>query len=164
MDKTGGQAIEKALNGICGERPLTHELICSILDGLDCKVRDVLIYKEQEGTFFAKLTLLMRNELGEKIVELANVVLPAGVEGPLALYYNAWPAPVTAQTPDEEDLPLDPEVAVLLPLYIASQLYKDDDITLATVYRNEFEVAFSLLQRADSGEVGGEFTSATGWW
>lgn len=70
MDKTGGQAIEKALNGICGERPLTHELICSILDGLDCKVRDVLIYKEQEGTFFAKLTLLMRNELGEKIVEI----------------------------------------------------------------------------------------------
>ena len=70
MDKTGGQAIEKALNGISGERPLTHELICSILDGLDCKVKGVVIYKEQEGTFFAKLTLVMRNELGEKIVEI----------------------------------------------------------------------------------------------
>lgn len=70
MDKTGGQAIEKALNGISGERPLTHELICSILDGLDCKVKGVVIYKEQEGTFFAKLTLIMRNELGEKIVEI----------------------------------------------------------------------------------------------
>ena len=101
---------------------------------------------------------------GAKLVAGRYLVLPAGVEGPLALYYNAWPAPVTAQTPDEEELPLDPEVAVLLPLYIASQLYKDDDITLATVYRNEFEVAFSLLQRADSGEVGGEFTCATGWW
>ena len=61
-------------------------------------------------------------------------------------------------------MPLDPEVAVLLPLYMASQLYKDDDITLATMYRNEFEVAFSLLQRADTGEVGGQFTCATGWW
>ena len=55
-------------------------------------------------------------------------------------------------------------MAVLLPLYMASQLYKDDDITLATMYRNEFEVAFSLLQRADTGEVGGQFTCATGWW
>ena len=91
-------------------------------------------------------------------------VLTEQPAGKLALYYNAWPQPVTHTTADDEELPLDPEVAVLLPLYMASQLYKDDDITLATMYRNEFEVAFSLLQRADTGEVGGEFTCATGWW
>lgn len=101
---------------------------------------------------------------GAKLVAGRYLVLPGQPGGKLALYYNAWPRPVTAATADDEELPLDPEVAVLLPLYMASQLYKDDDITLATMYRNEFEVAFSLLQRADSGEVGGEFTSATGWW
>ncbi|HIZ29956.1 MAG TPA: hypothetical protein H9813_01800 [Candidatus Fournierella merdipullorum] len=101
---------------------------------------------------------------GAKLVAGRYLVLPRQPGGKLALYYNAWPQPVTAATPDEEELPLDPEVAVLLPLYMSSQLYKDDDVTLATMYRNEFEVAFSLLQRADSGEVGGEFTSATGWW
>ena len=101
---------------------------------------------------------------GAKLVAGRYLVLPNAPGGKLALYYNAWPQPVTSATPDEEKLPLDPEVAVLLPLYMASQLYKDDDITLATMYRNEFEVAFSLLQRADSGEVGGEFTCVTGWW
>ena len=101
---------------------------------------------------------------GARLVAGRYLVLPDQPGGRLAFYYNAWPRPVTHTTPDEEELPLDPEVAVLLPLYMASQLYKDDDITLATMYRNEFEVAFSLLQRADTGEVGGEFSCATGWW
>lgn len=70
MDKFGGQAIDRALKGISNERPLTHELLCFIIDGLDCKVRDVLIYKEDNGTFFAKLTLEMKNELGEKVIEI----------------------------------------------------------------------------------------------
>lgn len=101
---------------------------------------------------------------GAKLVAGRYLVLTNQPESRMVLYYNAWPQPVTHATADDQELPLDPEVAVLLPLYMASQLYKDDDIILATMYRNEFEVAFSLLQRADTGEVGGQFTCATGWW
>lgn len=68
MDKFGGGAIDRALKGIQSERPLTHELICFLLDGTETTLKDVLIYKEREGTFFAKMTLVMKNELGEKII------------------------------------------------------------------------------------------------
>ena len=44
---------------------------------------------------------------------------------------------------DEVDLP--ESACVLIPLYIASQLYKDDDISQATAYRNEFEVGLQDL-------------------
>lgn len=37
------------------------------------------------------------------------------------------------------------DVCVLLPLYMASQLYKDDDISIATTYRNEFELGLEEL-------------------
>ena len=37
------------------------------------------------------------------------------------------------------------DACVLIPLYIASQLYKDDDISQATAYRNEFEVGLQNL-------------------
>ena len=37
------------------------------------------------------------------------------------------------------------DACVLIPLYIASQLYKDDDISQATAYRNEFETALQDL-------------------
>lgn len=47
----------------------------------------------------------------------------------------------------DEDTEIDlPESAcVLIPLYIASQLYKDDDIAQATAYRNEFETGLQDL-------------------
>lgn len=44
---------------------------------------------------------------------------------------------------DEIDLP--ESACVLIPLYIASQLYKDDDISQATAYRNEFEIGLQDL-------------------
>lgn len=41
------------------------------------------------------------------------------------------------------DLPYD--ACILIPLYMASQLMKDDDISLATQYRNEFEAGLDNL-------------------
>lgn len=48
-------------------------------------------------------------------------------------------------TEDTYEIELPDDVCVLIPLYIASQLYKDDDISQATVYRNEFEVGLQDL-------------------
>lgn len=70
MDKCGGGAVERALNSICGERPLTHEFISYILEGTESKIKNVLVYREDDGTFYAKLTLVMKNELGEKLIEI----------------------------------------------------------------------------------------------
>lgn len=46
----------------------------------------------------------------------------------------------------DTELKLPYEACVLIPLYIASQLYKDDDISLATQYRNEFEAGLQNLE------------------
>lgn len=43
------------------------------------------------------------------------------------------------------ELSLPYDACVLIPLYMASQLMKDDDISLATQYRNEFEVGLQNL-------------------
>ncbi len=52
---------------------------------------------------------------------------------------------ITDNTDDDFKLTYPEEACVLIPLYIASQLYKDDDISQATAYRNEFEVALQDL-------------------
>lgn len=52
---------------------------------------------------------------------------------------------ITDNTDDDFKLNYPEEACVLIPLYIASQLYKDDDISQATAYRNEFEVALQDL-------------------
>lgn len=52
---------------------------------------------------------------------------------------------ITEETSTDYKLTLPEDACVLIPLYIASQLYKDDDISQATAYRNEFEVGLQNL-------------------
>lgn len=91
------------------------------------------------------------------------LVIPRDQEGDYTIYYRAYPKKITLSTPDKYELSIAPEVAALLPLYMASQLYKDDDNAIATTYRNEFEVGREILsQQADVQQLE-EFTSAYGW-
>ena len=74
--------------------------------------------------------------------------------------YQSYPTKIDDETDDDDEIELPDEVAVILPLYIASQLYKDDDIALATAYRNEFETAVeNMYPRKDDTK----FVSKTGW-
>jgi bifunctional DNase/RNase len=58
------------LDGVKKERPLTHDLIGSILLGLGASLDHIVINDARDGTFFARIILRMENELGKKIVEL----------------------------------------------------------------------------------------------
>lgn len=72
-------------------------------------------------------------------------VIPSESIGTWTIYYNAYPQSITKDTTGATVLALDPEVAAIMPLYMASQLYKEDDLAMATMWRNEFEVARELL-------------------
>lgn len=95
-------------------------------------------------------------------IENKYLVMPTAPEGKYIVSYMAYPEQITDKTPDDFKIEMDPEVVVLIPLYIASELYKDDDNAIATTYRNEFEVAFERLQNtSDFGSI--RFTSESGW-
>jgi bifunctional DNase/RNase len=70
VDHSVGNAIQMTLNGVKKERPLTHDLIGSILLGLDAKLDHIVINDARDGTFFARIILRMENELAKKIVEI----------------------------------------------------------------------------------------------
>jgi len=70
VDHSVGNAISMTLNGVKKERPLTHDLIGSILLGLGVGLERIIINDVNEGTFFARIILQMQNELGRKIVEV----------------------------------------------------------------------------------------------
>lgn len=108
-------------------------------------------------------------EAEEWAAEGDNVlVIPGNVAGVYTLWYAAYPQTITKETPDDEELDLPPEAAVLVPLYIAAELYKEDELAMATVFRNEFEDGLEKLRQAYR-EAGGGFRSGrvrntTGWW
>ena len=91
------------------------------------------------------------------------LVLNRDLTGNFTIYYYAYPQNITANTPDDFVLELDPEVDALVPLYMASQIYKDDDNSLATAYRNEFEIGLQRLKDASKAPISEVFTSESGW-
>ncbi len=67
------------------------------------------------------------------------------VPGRYRVFYYAFPPKILDTTPDSYELPIPEDMAVLLPLYVASQIYKDDDIVIANGYRSEFEAGKNNL-------------------
>jgi bifunctional DNase/RNase len=70
VDHFVGHSIQMTMKGVRKERPLTHDLIASILLGLETKLERVLINDVSRGTYYARILLRMDNELGRKIVEI----------------------------------------------------------------------------------------------
>lgn len=70
MDRTIGDTIQRAVNNELAQRPMTHDLMNTLLEGLGASVERVIINDVKDGTFFARLIVSMANELGKKIVEV----------------------------------------------------------------------------------------------
>ena len=95
---------------------------------------------------------------GDKIVENDTTMpylsaMPYVCNEGLSLLY-ANEDKITPITPDYYELELDDKGAELLPLYMASQLYKDEDVGLAAIYRNEFEIGREQYLRSGKSDVG----------
>ena len=97
---------------------------------------------------------------------LDTLVLPVGEEMTYTVYYRAYPPKLSSGTPDDTDLGLPREAAELAPLYIGSQLYREDDIQMSTQMRNEFEDGLLKLQQAMAERPAGgsgRVKNTSGW-
>ena len=92
-----------------------------------------------------------------------TLVIERNRPGIYVIHYRAYPQKITLETPDTYEMSLDPEVEALVPLYMASQLYKDDDNAIATVYRNEFEVGRDALSQGALIPKKEKFIPSSGW-
>ena len=92
-----------------------------------------------------------------------TLVIPREKIGIFRIHYRAYPQRITLQTPDDYEMSLDPEVADLLPLYMASQIYMDDDLSVATSYRNYFEVGRDALSQEALVPKKEKFVTSSGW-
>ena len=83
----------------------------------------------------------LRNNTDYKMEDYYTLIINNMLDGEYYIKYQPYVEKINDDTSDDYILPLEHETAVLLPLYMASELYKDDDLSLSTIYRNEFEAA-----------------------
>lgn len=91
-------------------------------------------------------------------------VLDGGIKGKWTIYCDLYPDEITTNTADDYELPVYPEVAHLVSLYIASQLYKDDDIQISTLYYNEFVSTLEDIRKTSVPSQTEGFVSTKGWY
>jgi hypothetical protein len=60
-------SIRMHLNGFVAPRPLTHDLMCTMLENLGAKLERIVIDKLVDNTFYAKLYLKTQN--GSKVID-----------------------------------------------------------------------------------------------
>src|SRR5690606_16008161 len=66
IESASGAVLKMALDGEKRQRPLTHDLIQNIFLGMGMEIENIVINDVEKSTFFARLTLKMKNELGTK--------------------------------------------------------------------------------------------------
>lgn len=72
------------------------------------------------------------------------------MSGNVDIYYEAYPKKINNSTPSTTKIDLEESFARIIPLYIAGELYKDDDLTLSTMYMNEFMNNLSAMINNDN--------------
>ena len=71
-------------------------------------------------------------------METNSVIKFDEANGTAIIYYEANPKIIDSNTETSESIEINKDCVRYIPLYIAAELYKDDDLTLSTVYMNEF--------------------------
>ena len=71
VEQSVGTAIAMFMQGTQKERPLTHDLLATILQAFEAKIERVIINDLKRGTYFARLVLSAENEPQQKkIIEI----------------------------------------------------------------------------------------------
>lgn len=98
--------------------------------------------------------------------KVKNIVCPTGVSwkmrndnlleitdwytGTIEIYYEINPRYITNATDINEKIDIEEMYAVVIPLYIAGELYKDDDLSMATMYMNEFMNMINIFSNGNT--------------
>jgi bifunctional DNase/RNase len=70
VDPAVGEALQAAIAGKAAERPLTHDLMLALLQGLDAKVERVVISDMREGVFFARVVIKHEGTTATQVAEV----------------------------------------------------------------------------------------------
>ncbi|MFW6303961.1 MAG: bifunctional nuclease family protein [Candidatus Sumerlaeota bacterium] len=100
IDQVQAQALEFAVNGVRTPRPLTHDLVLNVIEGMGGKLRRVIIDKIENATFYGKLDIEQRDHSStwidvrpsDAVVVGSKIMVPIFVDEQVLLNVNARPA------------------------------------------------------------------------
>jgi uncharacterized protein len=135
------QAIALELEGVAPPRPMTHDLLKSLIDSYGSTLTEVIISELREGTFYAKLVF---EDFGFEIDARPSDAVALAVRCNAPIYVNSDVMDETAigSAPEEAQFGEDDEL----------QFIKNKKMTTQTNPRNKIEHLQTLLDKAINDE------------
>jgi len=97
IDPMVTRALQLILNGDESPRPLTHDLLFSVFEGVGLKLLQVVIHDCQDEIYYARLHLQQKNELGQSFLEVDSrpsdaMVMALQCDAPIRVRKEIWDA------------------------------------------------------------------------
>lgn len=129
------QACNEAINYICNLEPIIKSYSL-IIEKQRTNLKEIISDFKYVKNIISDKPWKMESE------EILNTE-PSATE--IIIYYEALPNYVSADTLASTKIDINQDCLRYVPLYIAGELYKDDDLTLSTMYMNEFVNNINLI-------------------
>jgi hypothetical protein len=110
VGNTEAQAIALQLEQITPPRPLTHDLIKSLLDSMEAKIARVIVNDLRENTYYALISLKLNGQQTEIDARPSDAIaLALRMHAPIFVAEEVMTrASVNEREPEREDAPLAP--------------------------------------------------------
>ncbi len=95
IDTMVSNALKMNLEGETAPRPLTHDLMLSVLEGLGVELKRVVIHDVEDEVYYARLHLEQSNEIGRSVMEVDSrpsdgLVLASKLGVPVFIKREVW--------------------------------------------------------------------------
>lgn len=125
------QACNEAINYICNLEPIIKSYELNVESSERYNLKDLI-------SDFKHLDSIVGDKLFSWEMETNDILKITKQAGTVIIYYEAYPKLIDSKTDNMEKIEINKDCLRYIPLYIAGELYKDDDLTLSTMYMNEF--------------------------
>lgn len=139
------QACNEAVNIIIEKEPIIKKYKLNKSDESD--IYDLKVLIDDYKSFY---DFECNNILNWKLITKNLLKITDWTNEKVEILYSSYPQKIDIDTSDDYKVELDESYARIIPLYIAGELYKDDDLTLSTVYMNEFFTSLNSLSSGDN--------------
>lgn len=132
------QACNEAINYICNLEPIIKSYELNVGTEKRYNLKDLIKDFKYIDNVICDKSFRWEMETNDILKITENI-------GTVIIYYEAYPNIINSTTNNDMVLEINKDCLRYIPLYIAGELYKDDDLTLSTMYMNEFFNNISMI-------------------
>lgn len=132
------QACNEAINYICNLEPIVKSYDLIVGSEKRYNLKDLISDFKHIDNVVCDKAFRWEMETNDVLKITENI-------GKITIYYEAYPKLIDSATNNYEKIEINSDCLRYVPLYIAGELYKDDDLTLSTMYMNEFFNNISIV-------------------